>query len=131
MGKYRIKFIFLLLQNQIASVIILTEAIGFLFVFCCGKFSLHIELFVSEIKSNIDGDFDEVKYIEKEAEIEDKARRAHIEHLYDLACDSECIADEQEYFEKQALSLCGTGYVGLTNGNRPGETEAEYCQSFE
>lgn len=47
-------------------------AVSLSVVFLC-EVCLHIELFISEIKSNINGNLDEVKNIEKEAEIEDEA----------------------------------------------------------
>ena len=78
-----------------------------------------VELDVSEIQCYVNRNFDKVQRVEEEAQIEDEARAIHCDDLYNLSRDTERVAYQQEYLEKQALSLCRARYVGLADRNRP------------
>ena len=94
-------------------------------------FSQFVELGISEIQSDVYRDFDEVEDIEEEAEVEDEAGGAHRGDLDYFAGDTEGVAYEEEDFEEEAFAFGGAGDPGFADGDRPGETEAEYCEGFE
>ena len=73
-----------------------------------------VQLLVAEIQPNVNRDFNEVQHIEEEAQEEQEAFAASIQ-LNKLSCNTASITDQQEYLEKQALALGGTGNDGLTD----------------
>lgn len=90
-----------------------------------------IELRVAEIKRYVDRNLDKIKYVEEETEIEDKPGASHCKHLNKLARNAEGVTNEKKDLKEKALSLCGSGNVGLTDGDRSGKTEAENGQRLK
>ena len=69
---------------------------------------LTVELGVAEIQSDINGDRNEIKAVEKETEVEKETVASH-RYLNDLSCNSECVSYQEKDLKKQTFSLCGTG----------------------
>ncbi len=79
------------------------------------RFSCLIELCVSEVKSNVNGNLDEVKYVEEEAENEYyntecgiSGRLTESSYLNGFTRDTKCVTDEEEYLKEKALSFCSS-----------------------
>ena len=92
-----------------------------LFFLCLFLFAELIKTAVAEVKADINGDHNEVKNVEEEAENEEKiVSYARIKGLNSLADYSTNISKEKENLKKETLSLCGTSYVRLADRDRPG-----------
>ena len=72
-----------------------------------------VELSVTEVKSNVYGNLDEVENVE-EAKEEDEARATHNDNLNYLTSDTEGVTDEKEYLEED-FKLLNVGEGELAN----------------
>jgi hypothetical protein len=74
-----------------------------------GIFSGFIEPCVAEIERNVNGNFDKIENVEKEAQAEDKAAAAQRCELYYFSYYSKRISEQKKKLEKQAFPLCCFG----------------------
>ena len=88
-----------------------------------------VQLGVAEVQTNVDGDGEEVEAV--------RSHRQPVQPVLGLrresglADDAEDVADEQEDLKEEALALGRAGGVGLADGNRPRQAEADDHQCFE
>lgn len=88
-------------------------------------FAEFIQFSVTEIERNVNGYFNEVQYVEEEAEIEHKGAEAGCcgitegRDLNYFSRDTESISYEKEYFEEQRFTFCGSGNKGFADRYGP------------
>ena len=84
----------------------------------CGGVPDLIQLHIAEVKTDVNGDLDEVQHVECPAKEEDPVGGS-VEEENKILGDAENVADPDEDLKLQALALGGTALPGLVNGQRP------------
>ena len=92
-------------------------------------FPFFVQLCIPEVQKHINGDHDKVQEIEGPAQEEDPAVAAVGKHDEVLG-NTEDVADPDEDFKLQALTLGGPGLPGLVYGQGPAEAKADDHDGF-